>query len=85
MSLWSEKFDLDTAQDVDQPHIKVTCALTLHPKSSMEALFAARQCESTEGFKEMYYHQADSEAACLKLAFRLCHQCQEWARTFNKQ
>jgi hypothetical protein len=35
--------------------------LTLHPKEAMQALFAARQRESTEIFKETYRHRAGIE------------------------
>jgi len=36
-------------------------SLTLHPKEQMQALFAARQRESTEAFKETYHHRAGIE------------------------
>jgi transposase len=35
--------------------------LTLHPKEQMQALFAARQRESTEAFKDTYRHRAGIE------------------------
>ena len=35
--------------------------LTLHPREQMQALFAARQRESTEAFKDTYRHRAGIE------------------------
>ena len=36
-------------------------SLTLHPRAQMQALFAARQQESTDAFKETYRHRAGIE------------------------
>jgi len=36
-------------------------SLTLHPREQMQALFAARQRESTDAFKETYRHRAGIE------------------------
>ncbi len=36
-------------------------SLTLHPRAQMQALFAARQRESTDAFKETYRHRAGIE------------------------
>jgi len=35
--------------------------MTLHPKEQMQALFAARQREQTDGFKDSYRHRAGIE------------------------
>jgi transposase len=36
-------------------------SMTLHPKEQMQALFAARQREETDAFKETYHHRAGIE------------------------
>src|SRR5207245_5831028 len=36
-------------------------SLTLHPREQMQALFAARQRESTDAFKDTYRHRAGIE------------------------
>jgi transposase len=35
--------------------------MTLHPKEQMQALFAARKREETDGFKDIYRHRAGIE------------------------